>query len=504
MRIGTPPPAEAADPGFNAGTPPPLQRARVSSAELANRLGRLSLIMDEQSIRMRRSSAETAVDDRLSEPGYAAVSLLARTSGAFDLGMEDLDFVRRLGQGGFATVDLCRVRARDGDAEGAFVEGELVAIKRMHIGRRPFLYSTRVTPPSAPSALDLTTFLAEGALLRMLRHPNVLVCYGAISSRRTTSPERRSDASAPSEHALLLEYAEGGSLADRLRQRDYDARTAIGWLLGIARGMRFLHSVADITVLHRDLKPDNVLLRADGTAVISDFGLFRITRTSGSCDRGQRTPPAASTPRSWQQPPSSSRPASHASSPPTGKGGLAAFPFASPFAAPARSPPERARPSEHAHAHGPLEQPSVPMTGKTGTSYFIAPENFARDEHYTAAVDVFSFGMLAWEVLMQKTAYRALRNVSQRRVAGLVHTQRLRPAVPRRWPAAIATLVAACWDEEPSKRPPFDEVAARLERFQQDAELDGALYSALGVRPRPRGRVRLGLWPPACAAACRQ
>ena len=47
------------------------------------------------------------------------------------------------------------------------------------------------------------------------------------------------------------------------------------WLVGIARALAITHEGA---MVHRDLKPGNVLIRADGTAVVTDFGI--------ACDRG--------------------------------------------------------------------------------------------------------------------------------------------------------------------------------------------------------------------------
>lgn len=50
----------------------------------------------------------------------------------------------------------------------------------------------------------------------------------------------------------------------------------VEWALQIATGMNYLHTEAPICIIHRDLKPSNVLVFADNTLKISDFGLSRI------------------------------------------------------------------------------------------------------------------------------------------------------------------------------------------------------------------------------------
>jgi eukaryotic-like serine/threonine-protein kinase len=72
---------------------------------------------------------------------------------------------------------------------------------------------------------------------------------------------------------LAMPYMAGGSLAERLRERGrlgLDETVDLAAQLG--RGLDALHAAG---ILHRDVKPSNVLLAADGTAALSDFGLAR-------------------------------------------------------------------------------------------------------------------------------------------------------------------------------------------------------------------------------------
>jgi serine/threonine-protein kinase TNNI3K len=61
----------------------------------------------------------------------------------------------------------------------------------------------------------------------------------------------------------------------------------------VARGMRYLHELADRPVIHRDLNSHNILLHDNGTAVVADFGESRfvtqrdddnMTKQPGVCD----------------------------------------------------------------------------------------------------------------------------------------------------------------------------------------------------------------------------
>ncbi|MBL4845296.1 MAG: serine/threonine protein kinase [Planctomycetes bacterium] len=73
---------------------------------------------------------------------------------------------------------------------------------------------------------------------------------------------------------IAMDLVEGGSLADRLTEGPLSIEDARRVTLGLARGLAHAHAVG---VLHRDLKPDNVLLDEQGEALLVDFGLARLT-----------------------------------------------------------------------------------------------------------------------------------------------------------------------------------------------------------------------------------
>lgn len=98
----------------------------------------------------------------------------------------------------------------------------------------------------------------EARVMARLRHPNIVAVHDF----------QRTEGGA----AIVMEFVEGGSLREKLQQHPngLPVAEALRILRQIAAGLEAAHATG---VIHRDMKPENVLIDADGTARVTDFGL---------------------------------------------------------------------------------------------------------------------------------------------------------------------------------------------------------------------------------------
>ncbi|KAG4922724.1 hypothetical protein AAZX31_18G246500 [Glycine max] len=147
-----------------------------------------------------------------------------------------------IGNGGFGATYKAEI-----------VPGNLVAIKRLAVGRFQ----------------GAQQFHAEIKTLGRLRHPNLVTLIGYHASE--------------TEMFLIYNYLPGGNLEKFIQERSTraaDWRILHKIALDIARALAYLHDQCVPRVLHRDVKPSNILLDDDYNAYLSDFGLARLLGTS--------------------------------------------------------------------------------------------------------------------------------------------------------------------------------------------------------------------------------
>jgi len=138
-------------------------------------------------------------------------------------------YLGELGAGGGGTVVLARHVPMD----------RLVAVKAVAGNSRSALARLR----------------REGRVLAALDHPSILTVFRLVEDGTVL--------------ALITEYLDGGNFEDALDTQRLPGRVVIDVLTRVGSALRAAH---DAGVVHRDVKPSNVLLGPDGRAVLADFG----------------------------------------------------------------------------------------------------------------------------------------------------------------------------------------------------------------------------------------
>ncbi|MEZ4402510.1 MAG: serine/threonine-protein kinase [Kofleriaceae bacterium] len=262
----------------------------------------------------------------------------------------------------------------------------------------------------------------EAQALAKLDHPNVVAVYdvGAVGS----------------DVFVAMELATGGTLRSFQRGRPW--REIVRAYIAAGRGLAAAHAAG---LIHRDFKPDNVLVGGDGGMRVTDFGLVR------SADRLEAAPLASTGPAAAAPGPGST-----------------------------------------------LTEAGAVM----GTPIYMAPEQMVAGP-IGPAVDQFAFAVALWQALHRETPFAAADLPTRHRqiVAGELRPARAREVTPRVQRALVRALAA-----DPSARWPtltglLDELEAAVARRRPGAAIvvGGAAVTLAGV-------AAAALWGRAAAAPC--
>lgn len=138
------------------------------------------------------------------------------------------------------------------------------------------------------------------------------------------------------------------------------------------------------------------------------------------------------------------------------------------------------------------------MTGDTGSTRYMAPE-VGLEKPYNETVDVYSFGILFYQMLALETPFEGLTVKS---FPKMVFEKGARPVPNPKWPLAISNLMQRCWSAKISARPTMDEVSDIL--FEEiNANTDEEVFDIMDVSRKSELSLRGGVQssrPPAIKA----
>uniref|UniRef100_A0A0E0I8A7 non-specific serine/threonine protein kinase n=1 Tax=Oryza nivara TaxID=4536 RepID=A0A0E0I8A7_ORYNI len=154
------------------------------------------------------------------------------------LATENFSSQNMVGEGGYGQV-----------YKGKLPDGRVIAVKQL----------------SQSSHQGKSEFVTEVATISAVQHRNLVKLHGCCIDSNTP--------------LLVYEYLENGSLDRALfgsKSFNLDWPTRFEIVLGVARGLTYLHEESSVRIVHRDIKASNVLLDTDLTPKISDFGLAKL------------------------------------------------------------------------------------------------------------------------------------------------------------------------------------------------------------------------------------
>ncbi|KAJ9162688.1 hypothetical protein P3X46_022444 [Hevea brasiliensis] len=197
-------------------------------------------------LKKKKKRVENQVEGSMSHPEIAFFNLstiLAATN--------SFSPANKLGQGGFGVV-----------YKGKLSNGKEVAVKRL----------------SKDSGQGIDEFKNEVLLIAKLQHQNLVKLLGCCIQGE--------------EPMLVYEYMPNKSLDSFLfnetRRSILDWRKRFDIIVGIARGILYIHQDSRLKIIHRDLKTSNILLDEEMNPKISDFGLARIFKGDQTHEKTNR------------------------------------------------------------------------------------------------------------------------------------------------------------------------------------------------------------------------
>ena len=141
---------------------------------------------------------------------------------------------------------------------GAGGMGEVYLAEDTKLDRRIAL---KILPAEFAADQDrMSRFVREAKSASALNHPNIITIYEIGESDRT--------------HFIATEFIDGTTLSDFVKSSPLDLKSILDIAVQVVSALQTAHSA---NIIHRDIKPDNIMIRADGLAKILDFGIAKLS-----------------------------------------------------------------------------------------------------------------------------------------------------------------------------------------------------------------------------------
>ena len=156
--------------------------------------------------------------------------------------------------------------------------GAVYLAEQPGLGREVAIKELILSAVADPTALK--RFMQEAQVMARTSHPNLVQVHDL---------EQIGDA-----NYIVLEFVRGKSLRDRINQGTLPLPQTFAVMHGVLQALDYAHKHA---IVHRDMKPENVLMSDEGDVKVADFGIARLTDDSGAGSTATKTGTTVGTPQ---------------------------------------------------------------------------------------------------------------------------------------------------------------------------------------------------------------